>query len=205
MSVKVSNPLALSVTWQGQSPAELLTQAGEWLEEQGRGMEAMRYYEAALVVDPSYSLAAFRCGRLALRRQEHAYAVKMLKHALQLTPDHAPTHYLMSLAYAGLGQFERVLASANSALQYDPQHAGAVLQKLRSLAALGRWSEIDHLCRGLPSSILQGQEVCLWRALAATHLGQPEAARSLYKKVSRKVRRRYPEVAKQIEANLENS
>lgn len=202
MSIESNNPLTLSVTWQGQNPAELLTQVGEWLERWGQKAQAMTYYEAALLVDPTYSLAAFRGGDLALRQQQYAYAVEKLECALRLTPDHAPTHYLTSLAYAGLGQMERALALAERALQYNPHHSGAILQKLRSLAALGRWEEIHSLCQKLPSHLLEAREIYLWHALATTHLGNLETARVLYDKISPRVRKRYSEAVRQIEARI---
>lgn len=194
--------IRLTITWQNQSPAELLEQVGGWLEAQGEIEQALIYYEAALQVDPTFSLASYRAGRIALRRQDYIRAVKFLEHAVRLTPDHAPTYYLLSLAYYKVGEVQRAIESAEIALQNNPLHVGAFLQKLRCLALLKKWEEIEKICQDLPYQFSQITEIYLWQTLALIHLQKKEKAKNLYSKLSLKIRKRYPEIIKQIELNL---
>lgn len=192
----------LQVTWHGQSPAELLTTAGEWLERQNDGPDPSVYYRAALAVDPTFSLAAYRMGQWELQRQRAAEAVDALELAMRLTPEHAPTFHLASKAYAGLNDWTNALRCAEGALARNPLNAAAFLQRLRSLAALERWQEIEGAAP--PFDPMEAPEILLWRALAAVHLGNVEDARNAYDRLPAGARRRHRELTHRIERLLDS-
>lgn len=60
-----------------QPPGELLTRVGEWLEDTGQLRPAQMYYEAALKVDKTFSLALFRLGKLAYRIGRYTEAISI--------------------------------------------------------------------------------------------------------------------------------
>ena len=190
----------ISITWQKQQVPELLTQIGEWLELRSSAEDAMQYYEAALRVDPSYSFAAWKLGQMDLKNGEYNQAVLHLNRASRLAPDHAPTYYLLSLAYSATGQSSDALDAAESALKYNTNNVGAFLQKLRSLAQLGRWQELKnaHDASGFPPPV--PNEAYLWYALASSHLNDTDTARVLFGKVSPKTRRTHKDVVQALEA-----
>lgn len=189
----------IAITWKEQQPAELLTQVGEWLETHKQYNFALAYYEAALSANPEYGLSAWRSGQLKLKQGNYADAAGNFEHMLKISPDHAPTHYLTSLAYSGMGQPERALAYAESALLYNPKHDGAHLQKLRCLGILENWSELNDACQSSPSSLNHAGEVHLWCALAALHVGDFQRGHFHYEQLSSKLKRQFSEVVKQIE------
>jgi tetratricopeptide (TPR) repeat protein len=191
----------LRVNWHGQAPAELLTMVGEWLEAGERGQESSEYYRAALAVDPNCSLAAYRLGHRAISLGRFAEAVEALEVAMRLAPDHAPTFHLASKAYNGLGRPDRAAQCADRALALNPLNVAAFLEKLRALAALERWREVEAAADG-PFDSTDAPEILLWRALANFRLGRAESARDLYARVPLRLKRRYADVAAQIETEV---
>lgn len=191
----------LHISWKDQSPAELLTQAGEWLEQQGNQQQAMSYYDAATSLAPHYSLAAFRGGQLALKTRRWDDALQRLMLALHAAPDHAPTHYLASRAYLGLEKFEDALVEAEATLRYDPNHSGAFLVKLRCLTATQRWNEIERLHTLTPLKFT-GAEAALMFILALCKRGDLPRAKSHYDEVSIQQRKRFRDLAQAIESIL---
>ncbi|MEJ5253438.1 MAG: tetratricopeptide repeat protein [Chthonomonadetes bacterium] len=174
-----------------QEPAELLTKAGEWLEDRGHFAEAVAYYQAALTVDRTFSLAAFRLGKLAYGQGEYQEAIKYLRYAARLTPDHAPTLYHLSLSYEKAEQPRHAIYWAWQTLRYNPEHDGAYLVLLRSYAALQWWRAVLRLYRRLPARLHGSWEPGVWLALAYAHLGQTQRALEMWRDLPPRIRKRY--------------
>lgn len=174
-----------------KGPAEILTEVGEWLEDRGNFAEAVVYYRAGLAVDETFSLAAFRLGKLAFKRGEYQEAIKYLRYAVRLTPDHAPTVYHLSLSYEKAGQPRRAVYWAWQALRYNPEHDGAYLVLLRSYAALQWWRAVLRLYRRLPARLHGSWEPKVWLTLAHGHLGQTRRASEMWRELPPRIRRRY--------------
>ena len=191
-----------AVRWRGQPPAELLAQAGQWVEQQDP-VTAFRYYEAALVVDGTYGAAAWYAARLAVRTHRYAYAAEKAVLAVCLSPDHQPSYHLASVACLHAGQHERALEFADATLARNSVHPAASVHKLRCLAALRRWEEMDRHYRTLGPDHLAAGEVHLWQALALAHLGDLDAGRALYARVPSRTRRRFPDAVREIEAAID--
>ncbi len=193
---------SLHITWQRQSPAETLVQMGEWLEARRCMSDALEFYQAALLIDPSFSFAGWRGGQLSLKRKDYQTAAQLLEASLRASPDHAPTMYLISVAYSGLERHELALDYANTALKYDSQHVGAFLQKLRSHAALQQWDELKVACHSAPLSAMPAGEVHLWCALASIQKGDLGEAREHYVMINSRVKRQHKQEVVKIEAAL---
>lgn len=151
--------LEVSVTWRDQSPAELLTTVGEWLEGIGQLEQAARYYFAATTISPDDALAFYRLGKLRLRQAEYALACDALSRAVQLTPDHAPTWYHLAHAYFHLQDYAQADTAAQHALQLDPDHAGAYLIRLRVAQQRGDMESIKALLARVPAALKNAAEV----------------------------------------------
>jgi tetratricopeptide (TPR) repeat protein len=191
----------LRVTWQGQMPEELLTQTGEWLESRGDAQKALSFYDAATILNPGCSLAAFRGGQLSLKMKRCEEALQRFTAALRVTPDHAPTHYLASKAYLCLQRIKDALSEAEETLRYDPNHVGAFLVRLRCLINLQQWNEIRSLYTR-ESHRFVGSEAILMLVLALCHLGEIVQAQGLYDAVSLSHRRRFSTLTSSIELFL---
>lgn len=192
----------LSLTWFGQMPAEVLIQIGEWLEHHGDAERAGAYYSAALSIDPSQSLAAWRHGQLALGQGNWQLALERLETAAVLAPDHSPTKYLAGLAAERLDLHDSALRYVEAALELDPRNAGAWLLRLRCLAALERWDELRSACRASPKGVATAGEVNLWEALACAALGDMVSAGTCLARISRRVRQRYPDIVRELEQTI---
>lgn len=203
--MRQTDALDLLVTWHDQQPAELLTQVGGWLERQGQREQALLYYDAAIALEPTYSLASFHGGQLALELQWCEEAVKRLTLALRLTPDHAPTHYLASKAYLCLEKYDDALAQAEATLHHDPNHSGAFLVKLRCLMAKQRWEEIERLNSVASAQFSGSSEANLILILALCHRGDLSKAQTLYAAISAKQRKRFHDLTRAIESCLSNT
>jgi tetratricopeptide (TPR) repeat protein len=193
--------LTFRATWHNQPPAELLTQTGEWLEDKNPVL-ALAYFEAALDIDPTYSLAAWRFGSLALQQGHCATARDKLEESLDMTPDHAPTHFCLSAVYTKLDQLERALECVEQALQITPLHSGAFLQKVRLLARLQRWQELQQLLTNPIPNLESATELSLYRVLSLAKLGCKENARSEFHKLSSKKHQKFPDLFAAIESTL---
>lgn len=188
----------LQITWDNQLPAELLTQVGEWLENTAPH-EAYAYYEAALSIDSSYSLAAWRCGSLALKQQNYTYAVNKIEQSLRLLPDHAPSYYLLGKAYFGVKDYYQSLECSEKTLLLNPQHSGACSLKVSSLAALHKWKDLISYARSSFNHVEQPGETRMLLALALAHNNQIDEAIETYSFIPIKFKKRFLKTAQEIE------
>ena len=159
---------------------------------------ALTYYDAAQMLEPTSGFAAFRAGNLALECGQYETAIQKLLNALSAVPDHTPTTYLLARAYAGNRMPVDALKYAERTLQNDPNHAGALLLKLRSLADMQKWEEIRNLEGQLPTRLFEANEVYLWSALAHAHSRDTNQALQHYSKITEKTRRRFPDTVQVI-------
>lgn len=195
------NRITIQLTWRADAPEDLLTRVGEWLERRWEHTAAMGYFQAALTVNPACTLACYRAGDLALRRQEYELALQMFERSLAVSPG-VTDAYKASLAAAALHRHETALALTGEALQHNPKHTGATLQRLRSLAALERWSEVITEFEGSQADRPSMSEGYLWVALAHVRLGRPAEAANAFQHANRRVRRENPETTREVEVAL---
>jgi tetratricopeptide (TPR) repeat protein len=183
--------------------AERMTRLGQGLEAEKRFTEAAAHYSEALRIDPSFALASFRAGNLALRLGDYATAIPFLQHASELVPGHAATHFLLSKAYYKIGDYTAALAAAESTLLYDPSHSGAAIQRIRCLSELGHWTRILEITSQIPDHLIDSVEVALLRCLALAKLGHREQARTVLFSIGELGKKRFPAIVKNIEIELQ--
>lgn len=162
------------LSWQSQSPDEVLEAVGEWLEEQGAFEAAAHFYAAAITLNSSNTLAYFRLGKLFLKQRDYAKAVDVLTKVSKLAFDHAPTWYHLAQAYWGMGDYLQAASAAEEALIIDPNHAGAFLIRLRVAQHFNDEATIKKLLLQVPQGLLSSNEV---RRVAEEHgvsLTQPQ-------------------------------
>jgi tetratricopeptide (TPR) repeat protein len=187
-------PNTLQVTWNDQSPAQLLVLTGEWLEHQN-ALLSLQYYEAALQIEPDLAIAAWRYGHLALKQNLAEQGREKLESALSHFSKSAPMHYCLSLLYEELNDDAASLRYADQALSINPLHSGAFLQKARLLAKRCDWEALQEcLAHNIPNLENAG-EMLLYRVLTLIHTGQKAEARTLYNQIGRRHRHRFAALA----------
>jgi tetratricopeptide (TPR) repeat protein len=80
---------------------------GELELDRGQVEDAARRFDAAVRLDPRSARAIAGQGRAALLAKDPARAAERLRAALALEPEAPEIHYLLGLAYRGLGQLDR--------------------------------------------------------------------------------------------------
>lgn len=107
----------LERVWPGVDPAQPVV----WLAQ------AEAHLERAAELSPDRVETFIDLGRLRIERQRWPQAVSALKRASRLDHRRPEVHFLLGLAYLGLGQRLEAEAAFRQALELDPQHAEARL------------------------------------------------------------------------------
>ncbi|MFH1844554.1 MAG: tetratricopeptide repeat protein [bacterium] len=94
---------------------ELWLALGEVLEKQEKLTEAFGSYGQALGLDPQYTAALSRRGRLYCRFQQYDAAAVECRNALALDPDDSLAHAYLAIACANLGQKDEARQHAQTA------------------------------------------------------------------------------------------
>lgn len=182
--------LMVNVSWDDQSPGEMLCQIAEVLETAGLYDHAISYYRHALVLQPEDSLAAYRLGKLLLRLGDNLGAMEALLVASTHLPEHPDTLYSLGKAYFNVQEYALALNMAERVLTLQPHHSGAFLQRLRCLVSLGDWEQVRTACQHVPDSLAGSGEVVLFNYLAAINLQDDGLASELYSHLPRKFKTR---------------
>ena len=77
---------------------------------QNRIDEARTAFQAALAIDPSIAAARYGLGQIAVSERDYARAVEHFSWVLSRVPDANRVHYVLAMAYRGLGQVEEAQA-----------------------------------------------------------------------------------------------
>lgn len=113
-------------------------------QQEALGM-ALKYYERASKVDPSYADAQNNIGTVWYQRKKYGKAIKAYQKAINIRTDMAVLYSNLGYAYFGDKRYEQAISSFRQALALDPQlfdHSssrnGSVLQD-RSVGDRGRF------------------------------------------------------------------
>lgn len=87
---------------------------------QGRRSEAIRFYHAALRLDPKHKGALNNLGVIALDDQRPAEARDYLRKAIELEPQNVKTYFLLAKAELALGNVEGARIALARALEREP-------------------------------------------------------------------------------------
>jgi tetratricopeptide (TPR) repeat protein len=122
-----------------------LNKLGIALHQQTALNLALKYYEQAVKVDPSYADAQNNIGTIWYQRKKFSKAVRSYQKAIAIRQDMAVLYSNLGYAYFGEKKYQESLASFHQALTIDPQffehtggRNGSVLQD-RSVTDRGRF------------------------------------------------------------------
>jgi tetratricopeptide (TPR) repeat protein len=122
-----------------------LNKLGIALHQQAALGMALKYYERASKVDPSYADAQNNIGTIWYQRKKFGRAIKAYQKAINIRGDMAVLHSNLGYAYFGEKKYQEAIASFRQALALDPQlfehnssRSGSILQD-RSVGDRGRF------------------------------------------------------------------
>src|SRR6267154_392002 len=122
-----------------------LNKLGIALHQQAALGAALKYYERASKVDPSYADAQNNIGTIWYQRKKFGRAIKAYQRAINIRSDMAVLHSNLAYAYFGDKKYQEAISSFRQALSLDPQlfehsssRSGSILQD-RSVGDRGRF------------------------------------------------------------------
>src|SRR3989442_4901743 len=122
-----------------------LNKLGIALHQQAALGAALKYYERASKVDPSYADAQNNIGTIWYQRKKYGRAIKAYQKAITNRNDMAVLHSNLGYAYFGEKKYQEAISSFRQALALDPQlfehsssRSGSILQD-RSVGDRGRF------------------------------------------------------------------
>ncbi len=102
---------------------------------------AVREYEKAVQIEPTFPDANNNLGNILLARGMIAEAMDHYRAELTLNPNHALAHNNLGSAYSRLGKQEEAESEYRRALEIDPDYVDAQNNIAISLAAQGKYAE----------------------------------------------------------------
>src|SRR5438309_7098345 len=122
-----------------------LNKLGIALHQQAALSAALKYYERASKVDPTYADAQNNIGTIWYQRKKYGKAIKAYQKAINIRSDMAVLHSNLAYAYFGDKKYQEAISSFRQALALDPQlfehnssRNGSILQD-RSVGDRGRF------------------------------------------------------------------
>src|SRR5205823_4887619 len=122
-----------------------LNKLGIALHQQAALGAALKYYERASKVDPTYADAQNNIGTIWYQRKKYGKAIRAYEHAIKIRSDMAVLYSNLGYAYFGDKKYEQSIVAFRQALAIDPQlfehtasRGGSVLQD-RSVGDRGRF------------------------------------------------------------------
>jgi tetratricopeptide (TPR) repeat protein len=122
-----------------------LNKLGIALHQQAALGAALKYYERASKVDPTYADAQNNIGTIWYQRKKFSRAIKAYQRAINIRSDMAVLHSNLAYAYFGDKKYQEAISSFRQALSLDPQlfdhsssRSGSILQD-RSVGDRGRF------------------------------------------------------------------
>jgi len=155
--------------------AYFLASASMWTEEAGN-RKALETTEKAVELNPGSACARARYGWICCAIGDFERAVAELEHAIELDPNDADSYHWLAETMNYMGEPERGLELANTAMRFSPHLHGAVLAHSNYL--LGRYDEaIATLC----DAKVRAPEFpvnYVYLAMVYTEIGREEEARA---------------------------
>ncbi|HUC53237.1 MAG TPA: tetratricopeptide repeat protein [Candidatus Cybelea sp.] len=122
-----------------------LNKLGIALHQQAALGAALKYYERASKVDPTYADAQNNIGTIWYQRKKYGRAIKAYQKAINIRSDMAVLYSNLAYAYFGDKKYQEAISSFRQALALDPQlfehsssRSGSILQD-RSVGDRGRF------------------------------------------------------------------
>jgi tetratricopeptide (TPR) repeat protein/2-polyprenyl-3-methyl-5-hydroxy-6-metoxy-1,4-benzoquinol methylase len=166
------------------NPAIAMIDEGNSLEEQGRILEAMELYEAAIRTDPQCARAHLNRGNILLAGARFDEARSAYKLAITYDSHYAGAHFNLGNLNYRTGEFELALYNYEAAIRIKPDFADAFVGVANTLDSLGRTAEaVETFERALVISPRYAEIHFNLGVLATTQGRYEEAVDSLRKAV----------------------
>jgi tetratricopeptide (TPR) repeat protein/2-polyprenyl-3-methyl-5-hydroxy-6-metoxy-1,4-benzoquinol methylase len=121
--------------------AVALIDEGNALEEQGRTVEAMARYDAAVQTEPQCARAHLNRGNVLLAGERIEEARRAYQLAIACNPRYAGAHFNLGNLNRQVGEHDSALRNYQVAVDIDPNFANAFVAMGNLLDSLGRTSE----------------------------------------------------------------
>jgi tetratricopeptide (TPR) repeat protein len=116
----------------------------------GRGDDAMPYYDQALDIDPYHAEAHNNFGNLLRQRKQYKEALRHLGAAVKINPKYAEARQNLANTLADVGRTDEAIRQFREAIRLDPDLSQAHYNLGVTLASVGRYDEaIDSLRHAL--------------------------------------------------------
>jgi len=126
---------------------DTLLSTGIQLHRGGRLEEAARIYQGLLAGNPNQVDALHLLGVLAQQRGNPRQALELIGRAIARKPDVGSFHANLAEAHRALGQLDRAVAAARTALRLQPEHAEAANNLGLALLDQGNTEQAIHWFR----------------------------------------------------------
>jgi len=105
-----------------------LDYVGGWCQDYALSLErAAEAAQKAIACDPGYALAYSLQGKVLVWQMKHDAAIRQLRHAADLAPDSAWTHFHLGEGLMWDGQYELALRHVRRAMQLESNDSGVYL------------------------------------------------------------------------------
>ena len=105
------------------SEAQLAFREGTDLLQQGHYESAIRAFDKAIQLNPTFSVAYYSRGYVYGELGQHERAIQDFGKAIQLDPGYVPAYNNRGSIYGKMGQYQRAIQDYDKAIQIDPDYA----------------------------------------------------------------------------------
>ena len=145
---------------QGSEVQDLLIRA-IGAQEQDRIVEAVDLFQKALALHPGHPAAIYSLGVIAIRREDHAEALRLAEIGIAASPGYAPLRFLAGSALRAAGaDAEAVLKRYDEAIALKPDYIEAIVNSgvvlrdmLRHREALERFNSVLAIDPNYPTAL----------------------------------------------------
>ena len=125
------------------SEAQLPFREGTDLLQQGHYESAIRAFDKAIQLNPTFSVVYYSRGYVYGELGQHERAIQDYDQAIRLDPSHAEAYGNRGLAYALLGQYDRAVQDFDKTIQLHPSYAADYGNRGYAYGQLGQNAEAD--------------------------------------------------------------
>lgn len=134
--------------------------------------EAVRYFEAALDVEPADINARYGLGRVALSLGDGETALAHFSEVLDDAPDDFPSLVYRTITLRSLDRYAQALREADRVIEAFPQMTSGYIERGHALLALGRRGDAIDMYRTADKTLGPENAILYWLADALTSDGQ---------------------------------
>ena len=123
--------------------AATLYNIGAQLDLEGRGSEAIPFYQQSLAIRPDSVEALYNLGHALARQGELPEAIESYQRAVELNPNYIDAHINLALAQSHLGQFDVAVDRIQHVLKLAPKSAKAYNNLGSIYATRGKFDDAE--------------------------------------------------------------